>query len=124
MRPAPAPLSQPTPPSLDRSGGDRAPAARLAWVAGKQAFLRSGKGAEHTFEAPLDLGALASHPGLSPGHRHYNGSRSGFRMLAAAAPEMLAVEGSHLAATFSPDGRFLVTAIAGGDPAWLAPGRP
>ncbi len=37
--------------------------------------------------------------------------RSGFRTRQQAAPEMLEWKGSHLGATVSPDGRFLVTAM-------------
>jgi WD40 repeat protein len=90
----------------------RGPGGAVAWSAGKQAFVRSGKGAEHTFEAPSTVGALAFSPkGFRLAIAHYNGATLWFPNAAQAAPETLAWKGSHLAATFSPDGRFLITAM-------------
>jgi WD40 repeat protein len=88
------------------------PAGAVAWSAGKQAFARSGNGAEHAFEAPSTVGALAFAPkGFRLAVAHYNGATLWFPNAAGAEPEILAWKGSHLAATFSPDGRFLVTAM-------------
>jgi WD40 repeat protein len=92
------------------------PAGAVAWSAGKQAFVRSAKGAskgaEQMFEAPSTVGALAFSPkGFRLAVAHYNGATLWFPNAAGATPEMLAWRGSHLAATFSPDGRFLVTAM-------------
>jgi len=88
------------------------PGGAVAWSAGKQACVRSGKGAEHTFEAPSTVGALAFAPkGFRLAIAHYNGVSLWFPNAGGAEPEMLAWKGSHLAATFSPDGRFLVTAM-------------
>ena len=42
---------------------------------------------------------------------HYNGATLWFPNAPNATPEILAWKGSHLAVTFSPDGRFLVTAM-------------
>jgi WD40 repeat protein len=92
------------------------PAGAVAWSAGKHAFVRSakgaGKGTEHLLEAPSTVGALAFSPkGFRLAVAHYNGATLWFPNAAGAAPEALAWRGSHLAATFSPDGRFLVTAM-------------
>jgi WD40 repeat protein len=89
-----------------------APNRAVAWSAGKQAFVRSAKGTEHKFEAPSTVGALAFSPkGFRLAIAHYNGATLWFPNAAGAAPETLEWKGSHLAATFNPDGRFLVTAM-------------
>jgi hypothetical protein len=91
------------------------PARAVAWSAGRQAFVRSAKMLERTgqmFEAPSTVGALAFAPkGCRLAIAHYNGATLWFPNAAGAAPETLAWKGSHLAATFSPDGRFLITAM-------------
>jgi WD40 repeat protein len=88
------------------------PNGAVAWSAGKQAFVRSAKGAEQIFEAPSTVGALAFAPkGFRLAIAHYNGATLWFPNAAGAVPETLAWKGSHLAATFSPDGRFLITAM-------------
>jgi WD40 repeat protein len=94
-----------------------APNRAVAWSAGKQAFVRSAKSssterAEQIFETPSTVGALAFAPkGFRLAIAHYNGATLWFPNAAGAAPETLAWKGSHLAATFSPDGRFLITAM-------------
>jgi WD40 repeat protein len=88
------------------------PSRAVAWSAGKQAFVRTAKGVEHIFEAPSTVGALAFAPkGFRLAIAHYNGATLWFPNAAQAEPETLAWKGSHLAATFSPDGRFLITAM-------------
>jgi len=87
------------------------PRQSVAWSAGKQATMRSGSGEERVFEAPSTVGGLAFAPkGLRLAIAHYNGATLWFPG-AQAAPETLAWKGSHLHVTFSPDGRFLVTAM-------------
>ncbi len=87
------------------------PAGAVAWSAGKTAFVRTAKGAEHALEVPSTVGALAFLPkGFRLAIAHYNGATLWFPS-AKAEPERLEWKGSHLAATFSPDGRFLVTAM-------------
>jgi WD40 repeat protein len=93
-----------------------APGGAIAWSAGKEAHvhtdMRSVKGAKHVFEAPSTVGALAFAPkGLRLAVAHYNGASLWFPNAARAEPETLIWRGSHLAATFSPDGRFLVTSM-------------
>jgi WD40 repeat protein len=88
------------------------PGGTIAWSAGKEAHVRSAKGAEHVFEAPSTVGALAFAPkGLRLAVAHYNGASLWFPNISGAQPETLTWRGSHLAATFSPDGRFLVTSM-------------
>jgi WD40 repeat protein len=83
----------------------------VAWSAGKTAFLRSGKGEEKTFDVPSTVGGLAFAPkGLRLAIAHYNGVTLWFPNM-AASPEFLEWAGSHLAVTFSPDNKFLVTAM-------------
>ena len=88
------------------------PGGAMAWSAGKQAFVRSAKGAEHAFEAPSTVGALAFAPkGFRLAVAHYNGATLWFPNAAGTEPETLAWRGSHLAASFSSDGRFLITSM-------------
>jgi WD40 repeat protein len=85
------------------------PDGAVAWSAGKTAFVKAKELRE--FEAPSTVGALAFLPkGFRLAVAHYNGATLWFPN-AAAAPEFLEWKGSHLAATISPDGRFLVTAM-------------
>jgi len=87
------------------------PAGSVAWSAGKTAFVRSGKGEEHALDVPSTAGALAFLPkGFRLAIAHYGGATLWFPS-AKAEPERLAWKGSHLAATISPDGRFLVTGM-------------
>jgi WD40 repeat protein len=83
----------------------------IAWSAGKQAYVRTRKGDERVCEAPSSVGGLAFAPkGFRLAIAHYNGVLLWFPN-AQAAPEKLEWKGSHLGVTFSPDGRFLVTAM-------------
>ena len=87
------------------------PDGAMAWSAGKQAFVRTAKGEVKSLDLPSSAGGLAFAPkGLRLGVAHYGGATLWFPN-AQAAPETLAWKGSHLDATFSPDGRFLVTAM-------------
>jgi len=86
------------------------PAGAIAWSAGKTAFVRAGKG-ERSLALPSTVGGLAFAPkGLRLAIAHYNGATLWFPN-ADAKPETLAWKGSHLGALFSPDGRFLITAM-------------
>jgi WD40 repeat protein len=87
----------------------------VAWSAGKQAFVLAGKDAGKSeprmLEVPSTVGALAFAPkGFRLAIAHYNGATLWFPN-AKAEPERLDWKGSHLVATISPDGRFLVTAM-------------
>lgn len=83
----------------------------VAWSSGKTAFTRSPKGEEKSFDAPSTVGGLTFAPkGLRVAIAHYNGVTLWFPNM-AAKPEFLEWAGSHLAVTFSPDNKFLVTAM-------------
>jgi WD40 repeat protein len=83
----------------------------FAWSVGKTAFVRGVKGDEKSLEVPSTVGGLAFAPkGLRLAIAHYNGATLWFPNM-AAEPEFLAWAGSHLAVTFSPDNKFLVTAM-------------
>jgi WD40 repeat protein len=82
----------------------------VAWSAGKSAFVRAKELRE--FEAPSTVGGLAFLPkGLRLAVAHYNGASLWFPNAPQTAPEKLEWKGSHLGATVSPDGRFLVTTM-------------
>jgi WD40 repeat protein len=87
------------------------PDGAIAWSAGRDAFARTGKGSERRLEAPSTVGGIAFAPkGLRLAIAHYHGVTLWFPN-AAAPPERLEWKGSHLGVSFSPDGRFLVTAM-------------
>jgi WD40 repeat protein len=87
------------------------PDGAVAWSAGKTAFVRSGKNEEKSFDAPSTVGGLAFAPkGLRLAIAHYNGVTLWFPNM-AAKPEVLEWAGSHLGVVFSPDNKFLVTAM-------------
>ena len=87
------------------------PDGAFAWSAGKTAFVRSGKSEEKSFDAPSTVGGLAFAPkGLRVAIAHYNGVTLWFPNM-AAKPEFLEWAGSHLGVIFSPDNKFLVTAM-------------
>jgi WD40 repeat protein len=87
------------------------PDGAVAWSAGKTAFIRSGKAAEKSLDVASTVGGLALAPkGLRLAVAHYNGATLWFPNM-AAKPEVLEWAGSHLGVTFSPDNKFLVTAM-------------
>jgi WD40 repeat protein len=87
-----------------------APDGAVAWSAGKTAYVQAKEPRE--FEAPSTVGGLAFLPkGFRLVIAHYNGATLWFPNAAQAMPEKLEWKGSHLGATVSPDGRFLVTAM-------------
>jgi WD40 repeat protein len=87
------------------------PDGAFAWSAGKTAFVRSGKSEEKSFDAPSTVGGLAFAPkGLRIAIAHYGGVTLWFPNM-AAKPEFLEWAGSHLGVVFSPDNKFLVTAM-------------
>ena len=86
------------------------PDGAVAWSAGKTAFAQSKE--LRAFEAPSTVGGLAFLPkGFRLAIAHYNGATLWFPNAPQAAPERLEWKGSHLGATVSPDGRFLVTTM-------------
>jgi WD40 repeat protein len=88
------------------------PDGAVAWSAGKQVFVKTAKGEERSFDAASSPGGVAFAPkGFRLAVSHYNGVTLWFPNAANAKPEFLEWKGSHLGVTFSPDGRFLVTAM-------------
>jgi len=87
------------------------PDGAVAWSIGKTAYVRSGKNEDKSFEVPSTVGGLAFAPkGLRLAIAHYNGATLWFPNMAANG-EFLEWAGSHLGVTFSPDNKFLVTAM-------------
>jgi WD40 repeat protein len=82
----------------------------VAWSAGKTAFAQGKELRE--LEVPSTVGGLAFLPkGFRLAVAHYNGATLWFPNVTGAAAEKLEWKGSHLGATVSPDGRFLVTSM-------------
>ena len=87
------------------------PDGAIAWSAGKMAYVRGSKTDDKFFEVPSTVGGLAFAPkGLRLAIAHYNGVTLWFPNMAANA-EVLEWAGSHLGVVFSPDNKFLVTAM-------------
>jgi WD40 repeat protein len=87
------------------------PEGAVAWSAGKTAFVRGVKGEDKSLDVPSTVGGLAFAPkGLRLAVAHYNGVTLWFPNM-AAKPEPLEWAGSHLGVMFSPDNKFLVTAM-------------
>src|SRR5581483_3985937 len=88
------------------------PDGAIAWSAGKTAHVLTGKSEARRLDAPSTVAGLAFAPkGFRLALAHYNGATLWFANAPGAAPQKLEWKGSHLAVTFSPDGRFLVTAM-------------
>jgi WD40 repeat protein len=88
------------------------PDGAVAWSAGKTAHVLTKKGEPRGLEAPSTVAGLAFAPkGFRLGVAHYNGVTLWFPNAVGAAPERLEWKGSHLSVAFSPDGKFLVTAM-------------
>lgn len=87
------------------------PDGAIAWSSGKTASTANHKGEAKTVDLPSTAGGLAFLPkGFRLAIAHYNGASLWFPN-AQAKPETLEWKGSHLGATVSPDGRFLVTTM-------------
>lgn len=83
----------------------------IAWSAGKTASVRMPNGEQRSLDVPSTVGGLAFAPkGLRLAIAHYNGVTLWFPN-AQAAPEFLEWKGSHHEVAFSPDGKYLVTAM-------------
>jgi WD40 repeat protein len=87
------------------------PDGAVAWSVGKVAFVRQPKNEEKFFEVPSTVGGLAFAPkGLRLAIAHYNGVTLWFPNMVGKV-DVLEWAGSHLGVTFSPDNKFLVTAM-------------
>lgn len=88
------------------------PNGAVAWSAGKTAAVRTAHGVERTLDVPSTVGGLAFAPkGVRLAVSHYNGVTLWFPNAPGAEPERFDWKGSHLAVTFDPGGRFLITAM-------------
>jgi WD40 repeat protein len=82
----------------------------VAWSAGRNVRARSARGETKSLEIPSTCRGLAFFPkGYRLAAAHYNGATLWFPN--AGKPELLNWSGSHLDATVSPDGRFLITSM-------------
>lgn len=91
-----------------------APDGTIAWSAGKDVFVQAADttGAPRTTTAPSTVGGLAFAPkGLRLAIAHYNGATLWYPGAAQAPLAPLEWKGSHLDIGFSPDGRYVVTAM-------------
>lgn len=87
------------------------PEGAVAFAAGKRVVARDAKGREKETEGPSTVRGLAFAPkGYRLALAHYNGATLWYPNL-DATPEALTWKGSHLDATWSPDGRFVVTSM-------------
>lgn len=87
------------------------PDGAIAWSVGKVAYVRSGKSEDKFFEVTSTVGGLAFAPkGMRLAIAHYGGATLWFPNMAANS-EFLEWAGSHLGVVFSPDNKFLVTAM-------------
>jgi WD40 repeat protein len=87
------------------------PAGAIAWSAGKTAHVRIATGEVKTLDLPSSPGGLAFAPkGFRLAAAHYDGVSLWFPN-AEAPPEKLEWKGSHLGVAFSPDGKYVVTAM-------------
>ncbi len=83
----------------------------LAWAIGKAVSARDAKGVVRTTSVATTARGLAFAPkGYRLAIAHYNGASLWFPN-SEAPPDPYEWKGSHLSVTFSPDGRFLVTAM-------------
>ena len=83
----------------------------FAWSAGKRVSARDEAGSVRTWSAPSTVRGLAFQPkGYRLAATHYNGASLWFPNV-EGPPQTLDWKGAHLDATFSPDGRFLVTSM-------------
>ena len=83
----------------------------FAWSAGKTVFARDEAGGVRTWTAPSSVRGIAFQPkGYRLAATHYNGATLWFPKV-DGQPQTLEWKGAHLDATFSPDGRFLVTSM-------------
>jgi WD40 repeat protein len=83
----------------------------VAWSAGKQASARDEAGVVKSWSAPSTARGLAFQPkGYRVAVAHYNGVSLWFPNV-EGPPQVLEWKGAHLDATFSPDGRFLVSSM-------------
>jgi WD40 repeat protein len=83
----------------------------IAWSTGKSVFARDAKGTVRSLGVPTTARGLAFAPkGYRLAIAHYNGVSVWFPNT-EQAPDVFEWKGSHTDVTFSPDGRFVVSAM-------------
>jgi WD40 repeat protein len=87
------------------------PGGAIAYASGRQAIVKLADGRERTFDHPRAVGGLAFAPkGLRLAVARYDGVTLWWAGT-DAPPVMLDWKGAHVGATFSPDGRYVVTTM-------------
>jgi WD40 repeat protein len=87
------------------------PVGAIAWSAGRTATVQLPKADARTLDLPSTVGGLAFSPkGLRLAIAHYGGATLWYPN-AQVSPELLEWKGSHLGVVYSPDGKFLITAM-------------
>lgn len=87
------------------------PSGVVAWANGKSGFFRLADGTVRSFACERTIEAIAFAPkGLRVAIARYNGVEMRF-VNTDSPPQFLEWKGAHVGVTFSPDGRFLVTAM-------------
>jgi WD40 repeat protein len=88
------------------------PDGAVAWSAGKTAHVLTKKGELRSFDTLSTVAGVAFAPkGFRLAIAHYNGATLWFPNAAGAKPQIFEWKGSHLAVSFSPDGKYLMTAM-------------
>jgi len=90
------------------------PSGLIGFAAGKTLFVRDAKdaGFSRSFQHERSVADLAFDPkGRRIAAATYGGVAQWFARIADQKPQMLKWAGSHIATTFSPDGRFLISAM-------------
>jgi WD40 repeat protein len=87
------------------------PSGVIGWANGKSGFFRLADGTVRNFASERTIEAMAFAPkGLRVALARYNGVELRF-VNTESPPQFLEWKGAHVGVTFSPDGRFLVTAM-------------
>ena len=127
-RPTPTASTQSSPPTTRNAGSIRSRSGRrrrrLVGRQGRACAHQEGRGAHATRRRRPSPGLAFAPKGFRLAIAHYNGVTLWFPN-ASATPEKLEWKGSHLSVAFSPDGKFLVTAMQ--EPTlhgWRLAGRP
>jgi WD40 repeat protein len=88
------------------------PSGLIACSAGKMLYLRRPDGSELELQHPSSIGGLCFSPdGRQIAVSHYGGVSLHYTLAVNAKPRLLKWTGSHLAVTWSPDGRFVLTCM-------------
>lgn len=88
------------------------PSGAVAFAVGRQAFVRTADGKERSFDHERAVGGIAFAPkGLRLAVSRYDGVSLWWAGSEDPRPATLVWKGAHLGVTFSPDGKYIVTAM-------------